>query len=73
MKKESRRNLKCLSLDRGSELISNEFNKLNTKSEIKRQVLTPSTPQKNGIEERRNRSIIDCARTLMIEKNVAIK
>ena len=31
------------------------------------------TPQQNGIAKRRNRSIMDCARTLMIEKNVTIK
>jgi hypothetical protein len=30
-------------------------------------------PRKNGIAERRNISIMDCARTLKIEKNIAIK
>ena len=34
---------------------------------------TPRTLPQNGIVERRNRSIMDCARTLMIEKKVAIK
>ena len=34
---------------------------------------TPRKPQQNGIAERMNRTIMDCARTLMIEKNVAIK
>ena len=29
--------------------------------------------QQNGIAERRNRSIMDCERTLMVENNVAIK
>jgi hypothetical protein len=33
----------------------------------------PRAPQQNGIAERRNRSIVDCARNLMIEKNVATK
>ena len=40
---------------------------------IKRQVSAPGTPQQNGITERRNRSIMDCVRTLMIENNLAIK
>ena len=31
------------------------------------------TPQQNGISERRNRSILDYARTLMIEKKVSLK
>ena len=29
--------------------------------------------ERNGIAENRNRSIMDCAKTLMIEKNVVIK
>ena len=33
----------------------------------------PRTPPQNGIAKTRNRSIIGCARTLMIEKNVALK
>ena len=40
---------------------------------IKRQISTPRTPLQNGIVERRNRSIMDYARTLMMEKNVALK
>ena len=40
---------------------------------IKSQVLAPGTLEQNGIVERRNRSIMDCARTLMIKKNIAIK
>ena len=34
---------------------------------------TPKTPPWNGIAERRIRSIMDCERILMIEKNVAQK
>ena len=36
-------------------------------------MLAPWTLQQNGIAERRNRSIMDCARTIMMEKNVATK
>ena len=36
------------------------------------QVSSPGTPKKNGIAKRRNRSIMDCVRTLMIEKNVSL-
>ena len=73
VEKENGKRLKCLRLDRGGEFISNEFNNFYIERGIKRQVSAPSTPQQNGIVERRNRSIMDCARTLMIEKNVAIK
>ena len=73
VEKEIRKKLKCLRSDRGGEFISNEFNEFYIKRGIKRQVSSPSTPKQNGIAKRRNRSIMDCARTMMIEENVAIK
>ena len=65
--------MKCLRLGRGGEFISHELNNFCIERGIKRQVSAPGTPEQNGIAERRNRSIMDCARTLMIEKNVALK
>ena len=73
VEKELGKKLKCLRLDKGGEFISHEFNEFYIEKRIKRQVSTPGTPQENGIAERRNRSIVYFARTLMIEKNVAIK
>ena len=40
---------------------------------IKRQTSAPRTPPQNGTAERRNRSIMDYARTLMMEKNISLK
>ena len=71
--KETGKRLKCLRSNRGGEFISNEFNKFCIERGIKRQVSAPGTPEKNGIAERRNKFIMDCARTLMIEKNISIK
>ena len=65
--------MKFLRSDRGGEFISNEFNNFLIERGIKRQLSTTGTPQQNGIAKRRNRSIMDCARTLMIENNVVIK
>ena len=73
VEKEIRKKLKCLRSHRGGEFISNEFNEFHSEMVIKRQVFTPSTPQQNGIPGKIHRSIIDCARTLMIEKYFAIK
>ena len=73
IEKEIGKRLKCLRSERGGEFISNEFNNFCIERGIKRQVSTPNTPKKNGIAKRRNKSIMDCARTSMIEKNVAIK
>ena len=68
VEKEIGKSLKCLRLDRGGEFISNEFEMFYNDREIKRQTSAPRTPPQNGIVERRNRSIMDYARTLMIEK-----
>ena len=65
--------MKCLRSNKGGEFISHEFNNFYIERGIKRQVSALGTPEQNGIVERRNKSIMDCARTLMIEKNIAIK
>ena len=71
--KEIGKSLKCLRSNRGGEFTSNEFEMFCNDRGIKRQSFSPRTPPQNGIVERRNRSIMDCARTLMMEKNVAFK
>ena len=73
VEKETCKKLKCLRSDKGVEFISNEFNEFCVERGIKRQLSAPGTPQQNGIAERRNKSIMDCARTLMIEKHVSLK
>ena len=73
VEKEIGKILKWLRLDQGGEFISNEFNNFCIERGIKRQVLALGTLEQNGIVEKRNRSIMDCARNLMIEKNIAIK
>ena len=67
------KSLKCLRSNRGGEFPSNEFEEFSSDRGIKRQKSTPRTPPQNGFAERRNRSILDYARTLMIEKKVSLK
>ena len=73
VEKETRKSLKCLRSDRGGEFTSNEFEMFCNDRGIKRQTSAPRTPPQNGIAKRRNRSIMDYARTLMIEKKVSLK
>ena len=73
IEKEIGKNLKCLKSDRGGEFTLREFEEFCNDRGIKRQTLAPRTPPQNVIVERKNRSVIDCARTLMMEKNVALK
>ena len=59
--------------DRGVEFTSNEFEMFCNNRGIKRQTSTPKNPPQNRITERRNRSVMDYARTLMMEKNISLK
>ena len=73
VEKEIGKSLKCLRYDRGGEFTSREFEEFCNDRGIKRQTSAPRTPPQNGIAERRNRSVINCAKTLMMENNVALK
>ncbi|BBG96388.1 hypothetical protein Prudu_005179 [Prunus dulcis] len=53
--------LKQLRSDRGGEYTSVEF---------ERQLTTPYTPQQNGVAERKNRTIVEMAKCLMLEKKI---
>ena len=73
VEKETRKGLKCLRSNRGGEFTSKEFEEFCNDKGIKRQTLAPRTPPLNSIAERRNRSVINYSKTLMMEKNVALK
>ena len=73
VEKETWKSLKCLRSDRGGEFTSKYFEVFCNDGGMKRQTSTPRTPPQNGIVERRNRSMIDYARTLMMKKNVVLK
>ena len=73
VEKEIGKSLNFLRSDRGGKFILKEFEMFYNDRGIKRQTSTLRTPPQNGIAERRNRSIMDYARTLMMEKNVSLK
>ena len=73
VEKETSNILKFQISSRGEEFTLNEFNNFYNDRGIKRQTSTPRTPRQNGIVKRRNRSMMDCARTLMMDKNIALK
>ena len=47
--------------DRGGEYMSSEFNAFLTERGIKHQCTVPYSPQKNGVAERKNRSLMEMA------------
>lgn len=59
--------------DNGGEYISNKFKDLCTERGIQIEFTTPCTPQQNGVSERMNRTMIDKARTMLLESNLLEK
>ncbi|XP_071705208.1 uncharacterized protein [Rutidosis leptorrhynchoides] len=70
VEKEADTFIKCLRTDRGGEFNSTEFNEFCKLNGIKRQLTTAYTPQQNGVAERKNRTIMNLVRSIMIEKDV---
>ncbi|XP_024004995.1 uncharacterized protein LOC112082126 [Eutrema salsugineum] len=59
-----------LRTDNGGEYISNEFKAFTVKLGIVHQTSCPYTPQQNGVAERKNRHLMEVARTMVFHKNV---
>lgn len=59
--------IKNLQTDNGTEYRNKEFDDFLKSHGIKRRLTTVYTPQQNGISERKNRSLLDKARCLLIE------
>ena len=64
---ENQRNkkIKFLCSDRGGEYLSYEFGEHLKKCGILSQLTPPGTPQRNGVSERRNRTLLDMVRSMM--------
>ena len=57
--------IKFLRLDCGGEYLSHEFGEHLRDCEIVPQLTPPGTPQRNGVSERRNRTLLDMVRSMM--------
>ena len=70
VKNETGSRIKCLRSDNGGEFTSDEFNKYYEEHGIKRQFSVARTPQQNGVAERKNRSVMEMARTMLNESKL---
>lgn len=61
---------KVLRTDRGGEYMGNRFINYLEKEGIQYQRTAPYTPQQNGVAERKNRTLIEMARCMVIEANL---
>ena len=67
---QSGRRIKVLRSDRGTEYTSNEFNKFCEDEGIHHQLTVGYAPEQNGVSERKNRTIMEMARTMLAEKDM---
>nr|KYP38814.1 Retrovirus-related Pol polyprotein from transposon TNT 1-94 [Cajanus cajan] len=65
--------IQVLRSNNGKEYISDQFNSFCEEVGIEHQLTTPYTPQQNGVSERKNRTIMEMARSMMHEKGLPKK
>lgn len=59
--------IKSLQSDNGTEFCNKDFDIYLKKHGIKRHLTVPYTPQQNGVSERKNRTLIEMARCMMLQ------
>ncbi|KAL8112465.1 hypothetical protein AgCh_019970 [Apium graveolens] len=62
--------IKTFRTDRGYEFTSKYFNAYCEEAGITRQLTAPYSPQQNGVVERRNRTVVEMARSFLKEKSL---
>ncbi|KAI5317846.1 hypothetical protein L3X38_037553 [Prunus dulcis] len=60
--------IKGLRSDRGGEFLSSEFNSFCAEVGIQRQLTVAYSPQQNGVAERKNRTVVEMAKSMLHEK-----
>nr|GEW01732.1 hypothetical protein [Tanacetum cinerariifolium] len=64
--------VKIIRSDNGTEFKNNDLNQFCGMKGIKREFSVPRTPQQNGIAERKNRTLIEAARTMLADSLLPI-
>ncbi|CAL9003906.1 unnamed protein product [Prunus brigantina] len=67
---QSGHKVKSLRSDRGGEFMSNEFLAHCSEARIQRQLTVAYSPQQNGVAERKNRTVIEMAKSMLHEKSL---
>ena len=70
MKKESGHKIKAMRFDRGGEFTSNEFQELCEANGIRYPLTVPRSPQQNGVAERKNKTILNMAWSMLKSKKL---
>ncbi|KAJ9551529.1 hypothetical protein OSB04_015574 [Centaurea solstitialis] len=64
--------VKVIRSDNGTEFKNTDLNSFCEEKGIERQFSAPRTPQQNGVAERRNRTLIEAARTMLADSKLPI-
>jgi transposase InsO family protein len=64
--------IKVLRSDNGGEFVSKKFDAFLAKCGIQRQTSAPYSPQQNGVAERANRTIMECARSMILTQGLEL-
>ncbi|KAM0011978.1 putative RNA-directed DNA polymerase [Helianthus debilis subsp. tardiflorus] len=70
VERECERHIKVLRSDRGGEFCSTEFNRYCEQAGIRRELTVAYTPQHNGVVERKNRTVMNLARSMLHERQL---
>ena len=70
---ETGKRLKCLRSDNGGEYCSKEFDNYYSYNGIHRVKIVPRIPQENGVSERMNRTIMECARSMRLHAGLPLQ
>lgn len=65
------KSIRAIRTDNGREYVSTAFSEFCIQHGIEHQHTVPYCPQQNGIAERKNRTLVESARSLLIDANVA--
>ncbi|XP_073115021.1 retrovirus-related Pol polyprotein from transposon TNT 1-94 isoform X2 [Elaeis guineensis] len=65
VEKESEHMIKILRTDRGGEFLCNDFDSFCKKNGIRRQLTVRHTSEQNGVAERKNRTVVEMARSML--------
>ena len=70
VEKQSGHEIKALRSNRGGEFTSNEFKEFCEANGIRRSLTIPRSPPQNGVAKRKNRSILNMARSMLKSKKM---
>ena len=68
---QTRKSIKILRSNQGGEYTSGAFIRYWKNNGIQQQFTVPHTPQQNGVAERKNRTLVECARSMIKGKNLS--